>query len=69
MFKVEEYPSTTEFNNASTAKDWVPSLLMSFMQNIVKSELKQVAIYRSLFATWADIKKKNSDNMNSYFYI
>jgi len=43
-FHNENYPVTSEYNNVNSAKEWVPSLLNVFMENVVGTELKQVSI-------------------------
>jgi hypothetical protein len=48
MYTVDEYPLTNDLCNITNAKGWVPSLLMTFMSNVVKDELKQVSISHSI---------------------
>ena len=47
-FSNDTYPVESEYNDAKSAKQWVPSLLKIFMENIVSTELKQVAICHSI---------------------
>src|SRR6218665_1253048 len=48
LFSNSDYPLTPDFSNVQAAKDWVPGLLKEFMENVVCSELKQVAICHSI---------------------
>lgn len=42
-YGTDTYPLITDLNNLQTVKDWVPSLLTTFMENLLSSPLKQVA--------------------------
>jgi hypothetical protein len=48
MYAMDEYPLTNDFSDTGNAREWVPSLLMTFMSAVVKDELKQVSISHSI---------------------
>jgi len=43
-YSTEHYPMSTELSSLSTAKQWVPELLQTFVDNVVHHDTKQAAI-------------------------
>ena len=44
----DEYPLSSDYDNIKRAKEWLPSLLNVFMEHVVGSELKQVAVSQAI---------------------
>jgi hypothetical protein len=48
VYNTKEYPITSDFCDVGAAKKWLPSLLLTFMETIIKNELKMVSISHSI---------------------
>ena len=48
LYNHDEYPLSPDYDNVKRAKEWLPSLLNVFMEHVVGSELKQVAVSQAI---------------------
>lgn len=48
LFEMNEYPVCSAFSNIDATEKWIPSLLLTFIANVVKNELKRIAICHSI---------------------
>jgi len=48
QYDCSHYPDTTMFSNVESAKAWVPSLLLTFVETIIPNALKQTAVCHSI---------------------
>jgi len=48
QYDCSHYPDTATFSNVESAKAWVPSLLLTFVETIIRNALKQTAVCHSI---------------------
>jgi hypothetical protein len=48
VYNMSEYPKASSMDDLQEGKQWVPPLLMSFMQTLVSDELKQISLCHSI---------------------
>ena len=48
QYDCSHYPDTATFSNVESAKAWVPGLLMTSVETIIRNALKQTAVCHSI---------------------